>query len=200
MVKVIMRAYIALIIGLSACPPANSAAPAVRFLDPVAQVRPGPKSGTASLRIRLDAPTTEEAAVKDPPKFDDWRLPASLAATVQVTRTIEITPLGDRGRTWQFDLVVDGLDPANTVQRRYAMISLGKETWDLDYQLSNQPPADYKWDIAGLPAEWNLNRNRCAPFRISQSVPSTTGVTLAATLTEETSKQLLGPKTLYLAS
>lgn len=193
------------LIGLAAYSAMSAAPLPIRFLDPIAHVQPGPKSGSAVLVIRLDAPSKEQVSVKDPllfkDLFEDLKLPPALAARVEVNNpAVEITPPNDSGRTWLVKLFIDGLDPANTIQRRYARISWDKQSWDLDYQLSNQPPADFKWDVAGLPAEWNLNKDRCAPFRISQSAPVTTGVAFAATLSDETSKQLLGPQTLYLTT
>jgi len=154
----------------------------LRFVDPTVRIQPGPKSGLASLVIRCDAPSSEQRVTKDLPVFVDRALPLTLAAGVQTERVVEITPAADTGRTFRVDLLIDGLDGANTIQRRYAKISWLKQDWDLDYQLSNQPPTDYKWDVVGLPAEWNINRDRCAGFRLSQSTPAATGVSLSATL------------------
>jgi hypothetical protein len=189
-----------LIIGAGLCSTVYAAAIPIRFLDPVAHVQPGPKSGTAFLLMRIDAPSKEQKETKDLPSFADFALPQTLAARVQVNGVMETTSPNDSGRTWRVDLVIDGLDPPNTIQRRYSTISWLKQSWDLDYQLSNQPPVDYKWDVVGLPTDWNLNQDRCAPFRISQSAPFITGVSLAATLSDETSKQLLGSQTLFLTA
>ena len=186
-------------LNLAPLPALATAAPPFRFLDPIAYVQPGPESGTAHLMLRLDSATSAFRAAPGAPEFKDLPLPTPLAAEVRSTGIVEMPGGPDKTRTWRLDLIVDGLEPSHAPQRRYATIQWGAQAWNLDYHLSTLPSADFRWDITGLAPEWNLNTDRCTGFQISQSSPASSGIVLSATLSEESSKSLLGPK-LFLSA
>src|SRR5262245_22236961 len=114
--------------------------PPFRFLDPIARIESGTSTGVAVLRLRIDKPSTEQTAIKEPPELKDWSLPERVAARVEQAKVTELTDPADVGRTWKVELPVTGLDPANIIQRRYATVSWAKQQWPLTYQISNQPP------------------------------------------------------------
>src|SRR5258708_874510 len=192
------RTLVAIGLVLQPCWAAAQSTP--HLIDPVARLRPGATSGTTALFVRVDTLNKEQRNSPDPELIDQPLL-TPMAASVRVVAAVAAPAGGaDAGGTWRVDLVVDGLNPASTLQRRYATVKwLGKET-HLDYYLSNQAPADFAWDVEALPAEWNLNTDPCISFHLRQSLPIMTGLAAHAALVEETSKQQLVATGLFLTS
>jgi hypothetical protein len=191
-------AILAVVLGLWLHPAAQADQPAVQFVDPTIHLAVGANAGTGELRLRSETPPDNGGNVSEPPSITDFELPKTLAASVIFGKPVEITAQGEKNRTWRVDVRVDGLTPANTVQRRYATLSWAGKSWIAEYFLSNQPPSDIKFDTSGIPSDWNISDSSCISFRVLGSSAGLTGVGFTTNLVEENTKTIFPSEDLHL--
>jgi len=129
--------------------------------------------------------------------------PSGSAVTVEVPKG-EISELKSGlkdGRDWWVPVTVKGL-PKNTKETRLLRVKLGSLERDIEFSVSNQASAEYKWTITPAPNPWVIfgERGRVLSVPIVLGANGASSVTVTHQLVEDKTKRLLRADALSLCA